>query len=594
MAFTTAAKTIIQNNTSSAWTLATSTSASPLIDVTTTSGSEEVSIGIAGGDVIIGDVGTASNLVFEESSTIHGQGANTLTFGVAGDKINVAVDLGVGTSTPADKLHVVGDIRVGTGTTGCVKDADGTVIAGTCSSDERLKTDIEDVQDVLAGFNELRIIQYKWNDLAKDEFRYGTEALQLGALAQNVEQIFPELVVVDDKGFKQVNYTGLNLYGLQAIKELGLRMDDLLSSDTTTQSESEDSGIIAIILNWFEKFGITINDTIAKFKNLAAATLTVGSKEKPNGITLYDEETGEAYCVKIRGGEMVSEKGTCEELQKQESEAEKPELLLIGNNPAMIAVGSGYSDLGAKAFIGKDADKKELSVYVFVDGIKVDSPEINTASSSVQYIDYIAVNKDAFATSTRIILIGDKAEELGASSIEELITERESVDWKAMLEQIPTYGQSGAENDITQDTASENSSENDNVVVNDETENLEDTENTSEDTDNMSDDSEGASSGAATSTDNSVGDTEVLNPDSDAGVETDSSDELYENDVDTNDIDDLANTNDEGLSDEPVISEDSGDSTANTETYTSETATSTATSSADDINNSTNTEDGEI
>lgn len=36
-------------------------------------------------DVYIGDVGSPSNLVFEESSTISGQGANTITLGTAGD-----------------------------------------------------------------------------------------------------------------------------------------------------------------------------------------------------------------------------------------------------------------------------------------------------------------------------------------------------------------------------------------------------------------------------------------------------------------------------------------------------------------------------
>src|SRR5207247_1111332 len=51
-------------------------------------------------------------------------------------------NVGIGTTAPADKLDVNGDIRVGTGTMGCVKDSDGTLIAGTCSSDLRLKTGI--------------------------------------------------------------------------------------------------------------------------------------------------------------------------------------------------------------------------------------------------------------------------------------------------------------------------------------------------------------------------------------------------------------------------------------------------------------------
>ena len=50
-----------------------------------------VEIGTAGNDVLIGTVGSASNLVFEESSTISGQGSNTITIGVNGDVIDLGV-----------------------------------------------------------------------------------------------------------------------------------------------------------------------------------------------------------------------------------------------------------------------------------------------------------------------------------------------------------------------------------------------------------------------------------------------------------------------------------------------------------------------
>ena len=47
--------------------------------------------------------------------------------------------VGIGTSTPRDVLEVVGELRVAD----CVKNGAGTQIAGTCPSDERLKTNIE-------------------------------------------------------------------------------------------------------------------------------------------------------------------------------------------------------------------------------------------------------------------------------------------------------------------------------------------------------------------------------------------------------------------------------------------------------------------
>jgi len=52
-------------------------------------GGSSLSVGNTAGDVIIGGVGSASNLVFEENSTIHGQGTNTITIGASGDTINL-------------------------------------------------------------------------------------------------------------------------------------------------------------------------------------------------------------------------------------------------------------------------------------------------------------------------------------------------------------------------------------------------------------------------------------------------------------------------------------------------------------------------
>jgi len=41
--------------------------------------------------------------------------------------------------------------------------------------------------------------------------------------------------------------------------------------------------------------------------------LTVGSSEKPSGITLYDEATGEPYCLLVRNGDMVTRNGACDD-----------------------------------------------------------------------------------------------------------------------------------------------------------------------------------------------------------------------------------------------------------------------------------------
>ncbi len=147
--------------------------------------------------------------------------ATSTLFGARTLYINVASNLvGIGTSSPVDTLQVVGDVRVGTGTTGCVKDADGTVIAGVCSSDQRLKTNVTNAMSVLDKLKGLRFVTYNWNETAAEKYSYGTEATQYGLIADEVEKLFPELIHTDDKGYKTLDYSTLSLYGLNGIHEL--------------------------------------------------------------------------------------------------------------------------------------------------------------------------------------------------------------------------------------------------------------------------------------------------------------------------------------------------------------------------------------
>jgi hypothetical protein len=127
--------------------------------------------------------------------------------------------VGVGILEPLDRLHVAGDIRVGTGTTGCVKDADGTVLTGTCSSDFRFKKNITPFTATLGKLSQLQPVHFDWR---ADEFpdKHFGAARSFGLIAQDVEAILPELVVTDESGFKAVKYSELPLHMLQAIKEL--------------------------------------------------------------------------------------------------------------------------------------------------------------------------------------------------------------------------------------------------------------------------------------------------------------------------------------------------------------------------------------
>ncbi|MCH7928689.1 MAG: tail fiber domain-containing protein [Candidatus Dadabacteria bacterium] len=141
-------------------------------------------------------------------------------------------NVGIGTSTPDSiKLDVEDDIEIGTGTTGCVRDADNTTLTGSCVSDERLKRNIESFPSILDKLSLLRPVTFEWRN---DEYDWlnGQEGINYGLIAQEVEEVFPEMVQLDDRGYKRVSYDiAFSMRLLQGIKELDLHIKSLASLD---------------------------------------------------------------------------------------------------------------------------------------------------------------------------------------------------------------------------------------------------------------------------------------------------------------------------------------------------------------------------
>jgi hypothetical protein len=129
----------------------------------------------------------------------------------------------------------------------CVKNAAGTQIAGTCPSDERLKTNIEPFAPLLSQLTRLQPVHFDWRADEYPDYHFGTSR-SYGLIAEEVEQVFPELVSRDKNGFKAVNYSELPLRLLQAIRELNSAnrsMQEQHKSDVQ-RSQSLESRIAAL------------------------------------------------------------------------------------------------------------------------------------------------------------------------------------------------------------------------------------------------------------------------------------------------------------------------------------------------------------
>ena len=114
--------------------------------------------------------------------------------------------VGIGTtSAPSYTLDVTGDGRFTNGL---------TTTTLTYTSDQRLKKNIEPLEGSLEKILKLNGVTFNWRDPAQDR------AKQIGFVAQEVRDVYPELVKKRKDGFLSVNYVSLVSPLVEAVKEL--------------------------------------------------------------------------------------------------------------------------------------------------------------------------------------------------------------------------------------------------------------------------------------------------------------------------------------------------------------------------------------
>ena len=88
-------------------------------------------------------------------------------------------------------------------------------------SDRRWKKDITSLSGSIGKLQAIKGYNYHWIDEKKGK------SLQTGVIAQEIEEIFPELVQTDEKGFKSVTYRGFIPHLIESVKELKKENDQL-------------------------------------------------------------------------------------------------------------------------------------------------------------------------------------------------------------------------------------------------------------------------------------------------------------------------------------------------------------------------------
>jgi hypothetical protein len=112
--------------------------------------------------------------------------------------------VGIGTDDPSEELHVVGDICY----TGSI---------GACS-DVRYKKDIQTIGNAVETLIKLRGVSYSWRQDEYPDMKFDDQ-IHLGFVAQEIKDLVPGVVLVDNNGNMSVDYGRIMPLLVEAVKE---------------------------------------------------------------------------------------------------------------------------------------------------------------------------------------------------------------------------------------------------------------------------------------------------------------------------------------------------------------------------------------
>ncbi len=132
-------------------------------------------------------------------------------------------------------LYVLTD---GTGYTGYFVGSVYTTGSYDQASDIRWKQNIAPLEGALGQVLDMRGVQFEWNreEYPDNGFREGK---QIGFIAQEVEEVLPELVRTDHDGYKAVDYPKVTAVLVEAIKEQQKEIEALKAAVATLQGQSD-------------------------------------------------------------------------------------------------------------------------------------------------------------------------------------------------------------------------------------------------------------------------------------------------------------------------------------------------------------------
>jgi trimeric autotransporter adhesin len=136
------------------------------------------------------------------------------TWGLTMNVVTGNVGIG-GCTAPQYKLHVIGDIA----SSGTVRTTNALVTGAiTACSDIRYKKNVAPLQNALQNVLKIQGVTYNWKTKEFPDKNFNDQR-QIGVIAQELEKIYPELVMTDKDGYKSVDYSKITPVLIEAIKD---------------------------------------------------------------------------------------------------------------------------------------------------------------------------------------------------------------------------------------------------------------------------------------------------------------------------------------------------------------------------------------
>ncbi len=186
--------------------------------------------------VTIANTGVTSNVAGSGISVSGATGAVTITntgvtSNVAGTGVTVsgatgAVTISIGQAVATSSNVQFNSLGVGMAASATAGRIDATNdIVAYSSSDRRFKNNIKPIENPLAKIIKISGNTFDWNEENKAE--HGYEGNDVGVIAQEVEEVLPQLVQDRDNGYKAVKYDKLVALLIEGIKEQQQHIDNL-------------------------------------------------------------------------------------------------------------------------------------------------------------------------------------------------------------------------------------------------------------------------------------------------------------------------------------------------------------------------------